>query len=100
MAAKHAAKIQTPHGLRTCYQARVERAGKQPLVARLGGIPLVRKQDAILADQVLKPVPYLRKELVRLLRSFGLARRSEPHNRMPRTRSAGTRRLRWPLTIA
>ena len=40
MAAKHKAKIETPHGLRTCYEARVERTGKQPLVARFGGIPL------------------------------------------------------------
>jgi hypothetical protein len=36
MAAKHRAKHSTAHGLRTCYEARVERAGKQPLVARFG----------------------------------------------------------------
>jgi group II intron reverse transcriptase/maturase len=72
-AAKHAAKIQTSHGLRTCYEARVERAGKQPLVARFGGIPLVRDRDAVLADHIPKPVPYPRKELVRRL----LGRRCE-----------------------
>jgi ribosomal protein S30 len=64
MAAKHKAKIQTPHGLRTCYEARVERAGKQPLVARFGGIPLVRNRDAVLTDHVPKPVTYPRKELI------------------------------------
>ena len=51
MAAKHKAKIETPHGLRTCYEARIERTGKQPLVARFGGIPLVRNKDAVLIDR-------------------------------------------------
>jgi len=40
MAAKHKAKIMTPHGPRTCFEARIERDGKQPLVARFGEIPL------------------------------------------------------------
>ena len=45
MAVKHKAKIQTPHGLRTCFEARVERNGRQPLVARFGGIPLQRQKS-------------------------------------------------------
>jgi group II intron reverse transcriptase/maturase len=70
MAAKHLAKIQTPYGPRTCFEARVERDGKQPLVARFGGIPLKRNRDAVLTDHVPKRVTYPRKELVtRLLRS-------------------------------
>ena len=70
MAAKHRAKHSTAHGLRTCYEARVERAGKQPLVARFGGIPLKRNKDAVLTDNIPKRVPYPRKELTRrLLRS-------------------------------
>ena len=69
MAAKHKAKIETPHGLRTCYEARIERTGKQPLVARFGGIPLVRNKDAVLIDRIPPRVPYPRKELVtRLLK--------------------------------
>jgi len=69
MAAKHRAKVETPYGLRRCYEARVERPGKQPLVARFGGIPLVRKKDAILIDRTPGRVPYPRKELVtRLLK--------------------------------
>lgn len=69
MAAKHRAKIQTPHGLRTCFEARVERTGKQPLIARFGGIPLARNKDAKLDDRVPTPVPHPRKELVtRLLK--------------------------------
>jgi hypothetical protein len=46
MAAKHKTKIQTPHGLRTCFEARIERGGRQPLVARFGGIPLQRQRSA------------------------------------------------------
>ena len=69
MAAKHKAKIETPYGPRTCYEARVQRTGKQPLVARFGGIPLVRKKDAILIDRTPPRVPYPQKELVtRLLK--------------------------------
>ncbi|WP_276617412.1 reverse transcriptase/maturase family protein [Nonomuraea zeae] len=69
MAAKHRAKIQTPYGIRTCFEARVERDGKQPLVARFGGMPLARNKDAKLDDRVLTPRPHPRKELVtRLLK--------------------------------
>ena len=50
IAAKHKAKIETPHGLRTCFEARIERDGKPDLVARFGGIPLVRKKNAVLHD--------------------------------------------------
>jgi group II intron reverse transcriptase/maturase len=64
MAARHKAKIQTPHGLRTCFEARITRDGKPDLTARFGGIPLVRKKDAILADRAPGPAPYPRKELV------------------------------------
>jgi group II intron reverse transcriptase/maturase len=68
VAAKHKATIETSHGLRTCFEARVERIGKLPLVARFGGIPLARKKDAVLTDRVPKPVTYTRKELtIRLL---------------------------------
>ncbi|MGN9846784.1 HNH endonuclease [Nonomuraea sp. H19] len=46
-----------------------ERAGKQPLVARFGGIPLTRNKDAKLNDRVPAPIRHPRKELVaRLLK--------------------------------
>ena len=68
-ATKHKAIVETPHGKRTCFEARVERDGKQPLVARFGGIPLVRKKDATLIDRVPeKPVTYPFKELTVRLR--------------------------------
>jgi group II intron reverse transcriptase/maturase len=44
MAAKFKAVIETPHGKRTCFEARVERVGRKPLVARFGGIPLKRQR--------------------------------------------------------
>jgi hypothetical protein len=38
MARKHRTTIDTPHGKRRCFEARLEREGRQPLVARFGGI--------------------------------------------------------------
>jgi hypothetical protein len=73
MAAKYQAKIQTPHGLRTCFEARVHRDGKPDVVARFGGIPLVRDKDAALMDRVPAPAPHPRKELIHRL----LTRRCE-----------------------
>jgi Reverse transcriptase (RNA-dependent DNA polymerase)/Type II intron maturase len=69
MAARHKAKITTPHGLRTCFEARIQRdAGKQPLVARFGGIPLKRQKRAVLVDLAPVQITYPRKELVHRLR--------------------------------
>lgn len=64
MAARHRARIRTSGGIRTCFEARVERDGKPPLVARFGGIPLTRNRDAILTDRAPKTPAYPRKELV------------------------------------
>ena len=69
MAASYKAKIETPYGLRTCFEARVHRDGKQDLVARFGGIPLLRNKNAVLADPVPVPVPTPRKELIHRLRT-------------------------------
>ena len=57
MAARHKAKIETPHGLRTCFEARVDRDGKPDLVARFGGIPLVRNKDAVTRRPRPRPGP-------------------------------------------
>jgi group II intron reverse transcriptase/maturase len=73
MAVKYKATIDTPCGLRTCFETRIHRDGKQDLVARFGGIPLVRKKNAVLIDRVAGPVPTPRKELIRRL----LGRRCE-----------------------
>ena len=68
MARKYKATIATPHGPRTCFQATVERAGKKPLVARFGGIPLKRQKKAVIEDRLPVP-PASRKELVTRLRA-------------------------------
>ena len=39
MADQYRATIETPYGPRTCFQVSVEREGRNPLVARFGGIP-------------------------------------------------------------
>ena len=67
MAARYKAKIDTPHGPRTCFEASVARAGKEPLVARFGGIPLKRQKKAVLADRLMTGPIYPPKELVRRL---------------------------------
>jgi group II intron reverse transcriptase/maturase len=67
MAARHKTTITTPHGLRTCFEARVERNGRNPLVARFGGIPLKRQKNAVINDRVPGQVTYPRKELIRRL---------------------------------
>lgn len=51
MARKYATTIETPHGPRRCFEVRVERAGRKPLVARFGGIPLKQQRRAVLDDR-------------------------------------------------
>jgi hypothetical protein len=68
MARKHKATIATDYGPRACYEARKERPGRKPLVARFGGIPLKRQRKAVIDDRLPAP-PIRRRELVtRLLR--------------------------------
>lgn len=51
-AAKHKAKVDTPYGPRTCFQATIERGnGRKPLVAQYGGIPLRQQKKAVLQDR-------------------------------------------------
>jgi hypothetical protein len=66
-AAKHKTTIETPHGRRTCFEARIHREGRQPLVARFGGIPLKRQKTAVLTDRRPPRVSYPHKELTRRL---------------------------------
>ncbi|WP_030574523.1 reverse transcriptase/maturase family protein [Streptomyces aureocirculatus] len=64
MARKYAATIETPHGMRKCFEARVERIGRKPLVGRFGGIPLRQNKKTVITDRRLAPVNTKRKELV------------------------------------
>jgi hypothetical protein len=67
MAARFKAKIETQHGLRTCFQAEVQREGRKPLVARFGGIPLKRQKTAVLTDRLSTGPLYPNKELIKRL---------------------------------
>ena len=71
MAAKFKAVIDTPHGKRTCFEARVGREGRKPLVTRFGGIPLKRQRKAVIDDCHPAPATGRRKgkELICRLRS-------------------------------
>jgi len=64
MAKRHKATIETPQGPRKCLQVVVQRDNKKPLVAHFGGIPLKRKQDAILVDRLPQFVITNRSELL------------------------------------
>lgn len=69
MAARYKAKIVTPRGIRTCFEASRRREGKRPLVSRFGGIPLTRQRDAVLTDRIPTQIGYPRRELItRLLK--------------------------------
>jgi group II intron reverse transcriptase/maturase len=56
MARTHMATIATPHGPRRCFEARTQRAGRKPLVARFGGIPLKRQRKAVIDDRPAAPL--------------------------------------------
>ena len=64
MARKYQAVVATPHGRRVCFQVVTERAGRKPLVARLGGIPLKRQKRAVIDDRIIAPINSRRRELV------------------------------------
>ena len=63
MARRYKAVTVTPHGPRACFEARTERPGRKPLVARFGGTPLKRQKKAVLDDRLPAPATR-RKELV------------------------------------
>jgi len=69
MARKYKAKIETPYGPRTCFQASVQRADRKPLAVRFGGIPLRRQKKAVLTDRQPIPATGPKELTTRLLRS-------------------------------
>lgn len=68
MAARYKAKIRTSAGLRTCFEATLEREGMKPQVARFGGFPLARRKMAIITDRLITGPTYPHKELITRLR--------------------------------
>jgi group II intron reverse transcriptase/maturase len=63
MADQHKTTIATPYGPRRCFEARVERDSRTPLVARFGGIPLKCNKNTVLTDRIPAPVKVRRKEV-------------------------------------
>ena len=51
---QYKAKVDTRHGKRTCFEAGTG-AGRKPLVARFGGIPLKRQKKAVIDDRPAVP---------------------------------------------
>jgi AI2M/AI1M-like, HNH endonuclease len=64
MAARYKAKVQTPYGLRTRFEASIERDGRKALVAWFGGIPLKRQKYAVLTDRIHAGPVYPNRQLV------------------------------------
>jgi group II intron reverse transcriptase/maturase len=64
-AAHYRAKVMTPGGLRTCFEARLDRGSREPLIAKFGEVQLVREAYAWVVDPDDGPRPYPRKELLR-----------------------------------
>jgi group II intron reverse transcriptase/maturase len=64
MARKYKAVTATPSGPRRCFEARVERHGRKPLVARFGGIPLRRQKKTVITDRPQGPARPRHRELV------------------------------------
>jgi len=57
IARKYDATTTTPEGKTLkCLEVRVEREGKNPLIARFGGISLTRQPDATIDDRLLAPL--------------------------------------------
>jgi group II intron reverse transcriptase/maturase len=68
-AARYKATVETPHGLRTCFEARIRSNGKKDLVARFGGTPLRRNENGFVIEPARVLVPTPRKELIHRLRT-------------------------------
>jgi group II intron reverse transcriptase/maturase len=68
MARKHMAVIATPYGPRRCFEARIQREGRKPLIARFGGIPLKRQRNAVLDDAATPLTRPRGSQLIRRLR--------------------------------
>ncbi|MFI1867314.1 HNH endonuclease [Streptomyces jumonjinensis] len=56
--------MDTPHGPRKCFEVKVERPGRKPLVGRFGGFPLRRQIGAVIHDGPAVPAVARRRELV------------------------------------
>lgn len=75
MQRKYQATVQTPSGSMSCLRVVVERgAGKKPLVAQFGGIPLRRQRNAVLTETPPKIDTDRGNELLQRLPASSVAR--------------------------
>jgi hypothetical protein len=95
MARRYKATIATPHGPRTCFEARLERPGRKPLAARFGGIPLKRHSKAVITDRQPAPPARPKEIITRLLHGecewCGRPARVETHQAPKARRPRNTR---------
>ena len=101
MAVRHKTKVAIESGLRTCFEARLERKGKKDLVSRFGGIPLRQDKRAVITDPLARPGSHPAKgthspapqAVVRAMRAWRGRGRS-PSEPACRPRHAGNRPAR------
>jgi len=67
IAKKYQSTAKTSNGPRRCFEVRVERAGKKPLIARFGGISLKRQRWATITDLRTTPFKPVRTDLIQRL---------------------------------
>ncbi len=94
--------VDTPHGKRRCLEATLPRGdGKKPLIARFGGIPLVRNKKAILVDQLPPVIRFERKEVVRKLiaSTCELCALKDEHCVVHQVRKRGSTLHRWEKIV-
>jgi hypothetical protein len=63
-AARYKAKVATPRGPRTCFEAQLDRGSRRPLTARFGEVQLTRDKRARIADPPVILPAHPRKELL------------------------------------
>src|SRR3954453_9509569 len=69
MVRRFSATTVTNDGPRKCIRLIIPREGKEPLVATFGRIPFRRKKEAVLIDEVVKPIFSTRTELLQRLQA-------------------------------
>jgi group II intron reverse transcriptase/maturase len=67
MARKYKTTIDNGDGPRTCFQVAIPREGRKALVARFGGVPLIRQRTAVIADRNPPLATANRNELIHRL---------------------------------
>lgn len=69
IAKRYKTTVKTPDGPRRCYEVRVNREGKKPLIARFDGIPLKRQPGAHIEDtpKTIRRKPGSNELITRLL---------------------------------